>query len=301
MTNFKLLLIFLTLSFTTVSAQDKKCVKEVKEKVKIKKYHKISRKVDETSGLIIFQDNFLTHNDSGGEPTLYKIDKNTGKVIGRIIITNAKNRDWEDITQDENYIYVGDFGNNGGYRKDLCIYKIDKEEVKAQDDSVFAEKITFHYAEQDNFKRRSLKHNFDCEAMTVYGDEILLFSKNWKNQKTRLYKIPKEAGDYELKAFQRCDVNGLITGASYNKKWNTLCLIGYRDYRPFMVIDYNFTGRLENSKRIGIKKRRFSQTEGIFLDDDGIIYISSEKTKRFHQNIYRISLEDTKNEAIEKE
>jgi hypothetical protein len=289
----KLFVIFVFFFFSNLIAQDRLCVREVSKKIKIKKYIKISKKVDETSGLIIFRGNFLTHNDSGGEPVLYKLNPKTGKVVGKIIISNAKNRDWEDITQDESYIYAGDFGNNSGSRKDLCIYKIAKKDIQHKEDIVKAEKIIFHYKEQDNYKKRSLKHNFDCEAMTIYEDKILLFTKNWKNKKTRIYTLPKEAGDYEIEAFQKCDVNGLITGASYNKKLHTLCLIGYLDYRPFMVIDYSFAGELENSQRIGIKKRRFSQTEGIFLNDEGDIFISSEKTKRFHQNIYRISLEDT--------
>jgi hypothetical protein len=88
------------------------CGKRNGKKIKINKYLNISKKVDETSGIIIYQGSFLTHNDSGGKPILYRIDTLTGKIIGKIEITNAKNKDWEDIAQDKDYIYVLYFLNN---------------------------------------------------------------------------------------------------------------------------------------------------------------------------------------------
>jgi hypothetical protein len=37
---------------------------------------------------------------------------------------NAKNTDWEALTNDGNNFYIGDFGNNDGSRRDLTIYKV---------------------------------------------------------------------------------------------------------------------------------------------------------------------------------
>ncbi len=51
------------------------------------------------------------------EALLYGLNPETGEILQRIEIENVKNRDWEDITIDETYFYVGDFGNNAAIEK----------------------------------------------------------------------------------------------------------------------------------------------------------------------------------------
>ena len=75
--------------------------------------------VFESSGLVYLNHRLITHNDSGDEPALYEIDTINGEVLRKVILRGALNRDWEDICADSKYIYVGDFGNNYGSRKDL--------------------------------------------------------------------------------------------------------------------------------------------------------------------------------------
>src|SRR3954451_24152951 len=72
----------------------------------------LGNRVHESSGLIWWDNQLWTHTDSGGKPDLYAVDKSTGKVLKIVTITNATNVDWEDIAQDDDYIYIGDFGNN---------------------------------------------------------------------------------------------------------------------------------------------------------------------------------------------
>ena len=56
---------------------------------------------------------------------LHQIQKD-GKVNKTITITNARNLDWEDMTQDDfGHFFIGDFGNNDNMRKWLTIYKIE--------------------------------------------------------------------------------------------------------------------------------------------------------------------------------
>ena len=90
---------------------------------KIIKDISLSKLIDETSGLEILDNQFITHNDSGGEPKLYYLNKK-GKIISERKITGVKNNDWEDITQDDKFIYVADMGNNYDTRKNLCVIKI---------------------------------------------------------------------------------------------------------------------------------------------------------------------------------
>ena len=81
-----------------------------------------------TSGLILLNGKIITHNDSGILPNLYEIDSLTGLISRTIHVSNAQNVDWEDITADDNYIYIGDFGNNNGTRTDLKIYRISQND-----------------------------------------------------------------------------------------------------------------------------------------------------------------------------
>ena len=88
----------------------------------------LPRVLNETSGLIFYKGLLWTINDSGGKNVVYGFDFN-GEIQHEIEIKDAKNNDWEEIAQDEKHIYIGDFGNNNGMRKDLKIYKIKKKDI----------------------------------------------------------------------------------------------------------------------------------------------------------------------------
>ena len=86
-------------------------------------------KINETSGLEYYNDNFLTHNDSGGETILYEFNKE-GKIVDEHFIENCgENNDWEDITADSKNIYIANSGNNYGTRQNLAVLILDKEMI----------------------------------------------------------------------------------------------------------------------------------------------------------------------------
>ena len=177
--------------------------------------------IDETSGLASYNGQLLTHNDSGGKARLYLFDTLGGQLQQKRI-KGIKNNDWEDLAQDENYIYIADTGNNFGTRKNLKIKRVQPT------DSGFFHKgsIAIRYAKQENFNKR-YKHPFDAEGLTSSENALLLFSKNRAALTTEVYCIPKHPGDYELYPTTSVFVNGLITGADYNAKEQLLLLVGY--------------------------------------------------------------------------
>ena len=243
----------------------------------------LSKKVDESSGLIFFRDALWTHNDSGGEPEIYKIDIAKGKIIQTVSITNVENQDWEDISHDENYIYVGDFGNNHGNRKNLKILIINKKNIPENnsDVSVKAKIISFSMADQKIFEKRKNSNNYDCEAFFCFHDSLYLFTKNWVNLKTRMYVIPAKEGDY--KAMPRYDFNadGLITGADINPAGNQLVLVGYKNYESFLWIFSDFENDnfllAENRLRVNFPDLIFVQTEGVaYLNNSDIVFSCEE-------------------------
>ncbi len=256
----------------------------------------LPKEVEETSGLAYFKGGLWTMNDSGGKPVLYKIDTTTGKVLQRITIKNATNKDWEDLAVDDKYIYIGDFGNNSGNRNDLKIYRIRLADIPSEGDTaVNAKIISFKFEDRGTKKIQGRKYNnFDCEAFTVAGDSLLLFSKNWENQKTRIYILPKKPGDYTARLIDSMDVSGLVTGADYNAADKELILVGYKNksWIPFLWIISDFDGHdfmRTNKRRINMPKIITTQTEGITYTHGKNVMITSEATKIGKQSLYTLN------------
>lgn len=236
----------------------------------------------ETSGLLFFDSKIITHNDSGNQPNLYEIDSLSGNLLRTVNVHNATNIDWEDITEDENHIYIADIGNNNGNRTDLKIYKILKSDFK-NSTSVSADIISFSYEDQTNFDSKPNGSNFDAESIVIYNNSILIFTKNWNDLKTNVYKTPLITGNYLAKKVSSANVDGLITGGVYND--DRFFLTGYdTTLTPFLIYispnrkpgeDIFFSGfnkiSLENELGQG------SQLEGITnIGFTGNYYISRE-------------------------
>ena len=188
---------------------------------------KLNDSIMETSGLIHFNGNFWTLNDSNNPPVLYQFDSLSGNISHQTYIKNEVNNDWEELTQDSLFIYIGEFGNNRGSRKDLKILKIRKKDMNLAVfyDTVTAESIFFDMQDQLNFNNTGQNHDYDMEAFCVIGDSLHLFSKNWVDNKSRHYICPKTAGTYSLMPAETLDVNGQVTGACYRN--GVLVLTGY--------------------------------------------------------------------------
>lgn len=195
--------------------------------------------LDQNSGLLFYNSKLISHNDSGGDASLYEIDTSTGAITRTVTISNATNVDWEDLTQDTSYIYIGDFGNNFGNRTNLRIYKISKDDYN-NNDTVTAEIISYSYADQLDFTSNINNHNWDAEALISYGDKLLIFSKNWVDNKVNVYAIPKTSGTHIANIESTYNTNGLITGADTSSDESIIYLTGYTDSAPpFMYTIHN--------------------------------------------------------------
>ncbi|GAA5083825.1 hypothetical protein GCM10023210_02920 [Chryseobacterium ginsengisoli] len=247
--------------------------------LKIRKYriNYLDEKIKETSGLSILNGELFTFNDSGNSPELFELDKTTGEIIN-VLKINVKNKDWEALTNDGKNFYIGDFGNNGGTRRDLEIYKVPFETHSLKSDSV--KLISFEYPEQTEFVPKYLSTDFDAEAMIYLNGKIHLFTKEWGSKSTSHYIIDPEISEKQkAEKVESFKTNFVVTDASYFDK--KLYLIGYTKKTEVFLNVFNetesgiFFKEIPKHYYLG-SALSIGQIEGIAVDETGI-YISGEK------------------------
>ena len=244
-------------------------------------------KINETSGLEYYNNNFLTHNDSGGETILYEFNKE-GNIVDEHFIENCgENNDWEDITADSKHIYIANSGNNYGNRQNLAVLILDKES-----DFECTGQIQFKYKNQVNFENRN-RHPYDSEGIISVGDELILFSKDRENLMTELYSLPKIPGSYEIEPIHSYPVNSLITGADYNDELKLVALVGYDfNWNQYFYKISNFD--LSNMDQSVIEKFKIpvgkAQIEAVKIIDESSFWITSEDEGNGFPRLFKFKL-----------
>ena len=252
----------------------------------------LPKEVRETSGLFFHNGKLWTHNDSGGKPILYALDTVTFEVVQRITLSNARNKDWEDVCTDGETVFVGDFGNNKGSRDKLRIYTFPLSAIPVEGDAnVVVDTIDFAFADQTNFEKRKL-HDFDCEAMFATEEYLYLLSKGWETGTTRLYRLPKTPGKHKAEVVNGFDSRGLVTGADYDRKNKVLVIVGYEKpiWRPFIYIIFDFdeAGVKLSHRRFEMPQLVTCQAEGICFFDEGKCFISAETTRSMTARVFEV-------------
>ncbi len=232
----------------------------------------------ETSGLIVWNHKIWTHNDRQ-DLKLYAFDTLDVFNYETFELTGTINIDWEEIAQDEHYVYVGDFGNNyNGNRTNLQILLVEKTSLLSREPLI--DTIQFSYALQDDLSGSGLNNtDYDCEAFVVGKDSLYLFTKEWVSKKTSVYVLPKEPGNYVARHLDTYDVQGLITGATYLEHERLLVLSGYNMVvQPFLYLFYDFQGRdfFGGNKRKLRVNLPLHQVEAITTKDGLFYYMTNE-------------------------
>lgn len=254
---------------------------------------KMPASLAESSGLVFHDGALWSINDGGNAAILYKMDSAAPySILQTFVLENTTNIDWEALTQSDTHFFIGDFGNNVGDRKDLKILKIAKSDLNQkssypQADTIKnVETIAFEYPDQIYHKFTPNNTNFDCEAFIHYGDSLYLFTKNWKDNHTKVYSLPTEAGKYKAQFKQKHNIGFTLTDISIDKKHNNLILIGYHG-RYGNVFAYTVTG-FKGTDFFSGKTQKFdlphlsymSQIEGVTFFNGYSGWISSETYSR---------------------
>ena len=243
---------------------------------KLTKDISLSKKIDETSGLEIVDGQFITHNDSGGDPKLYYLDKK-GKIVFERTLERVKNNDWEDITKDDQFIYVANMGNNFDTRKNLSIVKTPIDPSSSE-----AELIEFNYPEQVKFTTAYNQSQYDAEALITIDDYLIILTKNKLKKITEIYALPKIAGKYEAKKIGSLNTQSIITGGDYDPDTKLLALTGtliFNEYYILKIEDFDLESKKDykiDMYEIPIGK---TQVEAIKIIDSNTFWITSEDEK----------------------
>lgn len=262
--------------------QDKTAVLRKTKSIKPFYSVELSDSICETSGLIYWNDAFWTHNDSR-DKHLYQLDTSDGRIVKSLLLTDIVNTDIEEISQDDNYIYLADVGNNqSGVRNDLHVLRINK-------DSLFTNQMlidTIWFTYEDQYIKNRLKDiptDYDCEAFVAIGDSLYLFTKQWKRQGCKVYVLPAFPGRHIAHLYDSLNVKGMITGCVYLIEYRELILCGYsKSLHPFICLFYGFQDhQFFSAGKSKIRlKLSFHQVEAISTADGKVFYFTNEQFKR---------------------
>lgn len=243
--------------------------------------------LNECSGLAHVNNELWTVTDNV-DNHIYSPDS-VSEQIFKSISLQASAIDWEAITYDSNYIYIGDFGNNSGNRTDLRIYRIQRSQLS--DSLINPDVINFYYPDQADFNPALNNNSFDCEAFFCLNDTIHLFTKDWINKITKHYLIPADTGIFQALLVDSFDVNGLVTSASIQDD-GLIVLLGYDNtgFAPcflWMFSDYQNASFFSGNKRmfdLGTAAN-VGQSEGICFTGHNSGFITNEKLQFGSMNV----------------
>ena len=298
----KSLLTVLTLSVTVIGLLIASSIYTLYSKKRLT----VDPKLREISGIEFDKFNrFWAINDSGDQPKLYRLNED-GSIAKEILVTNAKNIDWEDMTQNKfGHFFLGDFGNNKNDRKWLTIYKIENP-IDIKSDTTEAEIIKFTYPEMDGSPIQPDQRNFDLEAFVALGRHLYLFTKNRTEPFdgiTKVYKVGDHAANFDaelIDSFQTCTTMEKlcwITSAALSPDRSKLVLL---DSTSIWLFE-NFQGDKFFSADVSrIDLGIVTQKEAITFYDDNTIVFTDEEFKGIGGNAYVIKLDEVEKKVIRK-
>lgn len=242
--------------------------------------YSLPKELNEISGIQFIDDTTLIAlNDGGNENALFLLD-NSGKIKKKVIVTNATNVDWEDITFNGNFVFIADIGNNLNNRKNLRIYRIGIEEIMSNE-SVTAAFMDIQYGEQQSFPPNKKQLNFDAECLVYAMGHLWIFTKNKTEPFDGISRV------YKFK-FQEGKSNKLseFTTVNFGKRGWTLDAITAGDfaYDYFYLSTYNRVIKLElDGTKFKIVKEitypNYNQKEALTVIKDDEIWVANEKHK----------------------
>ena len=243
-------------------------------------------------------------NDGGDGPKLYMLNKD-GSIAREVTVTNAKNVDWEDMTQNRfGHFFLGDFGNNDNDRRWLTIYKIENP-IDIKTDTTEAEIIKFTYPKMGEGEIKPENKNYDLEAFVEFNRHLYLFTKNRTKPFdgiTKLYRVGDHAANFDAELigeFKTCTTLEKlcwITSAAMSPDRTKLVLLDSTSVWLFENFegDNFFSGDISRID-LGVVTQKEAVT---FYDDNTLVFTDEEFQGLVGGNIYEVKLDQVKRNVI---
>lgn len=267
--------------------------------------HEIAGKLEspdlkEASGIAASKcqpDVYWTHNDSGDRALIYAIDSK-GNHLGVWSVTEATNRDWEDIatvkTDGKCYVLIGEIGDNDRKYERLAVYRVEEPAASVETRASSAQAPLQTAASKVTYLRYPDKRH-DAEALLAHpsnGDMYLLTKST--SAPSHVYKfLPRFDGE-ELPMTKLAELTvpavpyGSITGGdiSPDGKRVALCdyVAGYELTLPDGVQNFDEVWK-QKPLRIDLGKRE--QGEAIAYSANGEFVIAVSEKRHTSVNIAR--------------
>lgn len=249
--------------------------------------------LSEISGMIPSSGGWLVHGDGGSAAALYRLSMSG--ICTDTLNISASNQDWEDMAADNKFVYIADFGNNNGTRKDLHILKISRDSLHLP--AIRPEIIEFYYPDQKDFTANTFS-DFDAEAIVSLGDSLLLFSKSKETAVCRIYSLTVVPGKQTARLIDTLTLPFWVTGAAL--KDEQLMLIGYSPNWDLSLSPWLYQGRWSGGKLqkkqgywMSLKTDGSTQTEAIANDSAGRIWVSAEAYRGSEAAFFLLSYPQT--------
>lgn len=217
-------------------------------------------------------------NDSGS-PLVFALDQ-TGRVVGRVRITDADINNWEDVTVapcgNRSCLYVADTGNGGGtQRNDVVIYRV-PEPAATDSHSVPAESFNAAYpADEDH----------EAEAMFVADGQLYLVTKG---HPSLVFRFPRRmepgtlatlerAGQVPTERFLGTTIRRetRITDAETSPDGKWVAMRTNKELLLYRTRDV-VAGRFDMFWQLDLAPLDEPQGEGVAISNEGDVYLASE-------------------------
>lgn len=241
--------------------------------------HEVMRFADpeivESSGLVVRDGQVVTMNDSGDSARVFTVDLATGRTVGTTR-WGGKASDLESLAPaGPGEVWAGDTGDNGRSRKDIEVTRLP---VGSGERTVKGETFRLRYPDGSQ----------DAEALVAQPGTGRLLVITKRAMTGEIFAAPAALDDDGTNLLQKVgDAPGLVTDAAFFPDGKHLLVRSY-----FKATLMTFPA-LERVAEFDLPEQQ--QGEGLAIDPDGRVYLSSEGVD---QPLLRIDLPATVTAAL---
>ena len=270
--------------------------------------------LSEVSGMVksrSYTNTYWVVNDSGNGNRLFAVNNEGNNIIPTFSrfsfygedaeegkeqwegfrVLYAENIDWETMTVDDNYLYVGDVGNNFNNRRDLKVYLLSEIDPTASTQSAVIKMLPVRYPDQTEFPSIVSPH-FDSEAMFI-ADGALYFITKHRNGRggyeagAKLYRLDTDFTEQgnELTLVETHSDLLAVTGAELSPDGQTLAVVSYEALWLFGRPGEGDHWLSSNAMRYALDTRTVDQVRTVIWDDDKTLLLTNQRRDLMRINI----------------